>query len=427
MNDLNRLGRRIADEQDAVRARETSGRFRVRERLASLPAPSARSTRYKLWVAAAGVSIAATMTFALWARFIDTEPLRAMIGSSQKRAAEGDWIEAPRVESLPVRFSNGTSIDMAPRSRARLLELGSKGAHVLIESGRVDVKVVRRPDAGLKLSVGPFRIRVTGTRFNVRWNPDLDEFKLELAEGNLEVSGCVFGQGYRMKAGQRVYASCKSGRFDMMEGGRRGGEEIAMQESVDANAASKPQASLPEASRPAIKRKGRGPARQVFTSAQRRALTWRKLAEQGSYVQAFMSAEAAGFESQCAQANATELWMLADAAHFAGAAKKEAHALILLRNRFPKTSLAALAAYSLGRLEFDNRGSYGKSARWFEVYLEEQPGGSLSREARGRLIEAISRAGDVARARALAAEYLRDYPSGPHAELAKNLLETAEP
>jgi transmembrane sensor len=427
MNGLHRLGRRVADEQDAIRARETTARLRVREHLTFLPTSSSRSARHRYALAAAGVSSIAILTFALWARFIDTEPLRALIGGSQERAAEGDWIEAPRVESLKVRVSNGTVIDMAPRSRARLLEFDSKGTHVLLEYGRANVRVARRPGAGFKLSVGPFLIRVTGTRFDVRWNPDQDEFKLYLTEGHLEVSGCVFGQGYRMKAGQRVYASCKSGRFELTEGSPQEAEELAMRETVNSNSVSKPRASLPETARPAAKRGVIGPTRQVSTSAPGRALTWRTLAKQGKYVQAFALAEAAGFESQCALANATDLWMLADAAHFAGAVKNEAYALKLLRNRFPETSLAALAAYSLGRLEFDTRGSYRKSAQWFEVYLQEEPSGPLTREAKGRLIEASFRAGDVARARQLAVAYLRDYPSGPHVGLAKNLLETTEP
>jgi hypothetical protein len=423
---LHRLGRRVADEQDVIRARETTARLRVREHLTSQSMSSSWPARYRFALAAAGVSSIAILTFALWDRFIDTEPLRAMIGGSQKRAAEGDWIEAPRVESLPVHFSNGTVIDMAPRSRARLLDLDSKRTHVLLEYGRANVRVARRPGAGFKLSVGPFRIRVTGTRFDVRWNPDLDEFKLYLAEGHLEVSGCVFGQGYRMKANQRVYASCKSGRFGLIEGRPQEAEELAMQETVNGNSVSKPRASLPEAARPAAKREIIGPTLPVSTSAAGRAVTWRTLAKQGKYVQAFALAEAAGFESQCALANAIDLWMLADAAHFAGAVKNEAYALKLLRNRFPETSLASLAAYSLGRLEFDTRGSYRKSAQWFEVYLKEERSGPLTREAKGRLIEASFRAGDVARARRLAVAYLRDYPSGPHTGLAKSLLETTE-
>ena len=121
------------------------------------------------------------------------------------------------------------------------------------------------------------------------------------------------------------------------------------------------------------------------------------------------------FEVKCASAGVEELGALADAAHYARDQEREGYAWRLLRKRFPGTARAALAAFALGRLEFDAHGSYPKAAEWFGTYLKEQPGGALVREARGRLMEATLRAGDTRGARALGAAYLRDYPSGPHA------------
>ena len=104
------------------------------------------------------------------------------------------------------------------------------------------------------------------------------------------------------------------------------------------------------------------------------------------------------------------------------AASEDERALLLIRRRFAGTSRAAVAAFSLGRLEFDKRHEHAKAAQWFGTYLKEQPAGSLAREARGRLIEATLAAGDRSRARLLAAEYLELHPGGPHAELAQRLV-----
>ena len=45
----------------------------------------------------------------------------------------------------------------------------------------------------------------------------------------------------------------------------------------------------------------------------------------------------------------------------------------------------------------------------------------LARDATGRQMEALSRAGDAAAAARVADEYLRQYPRGPHAPLARTL------
>jgi outer membrane protein assembly factor BamD (BamD/ComL family) len=76
-----------------------------------------------------------------------------------------------------------------------------------------------------------------------------------------------------------------------------------------------------------------------------------------------------------------------------------------------------MAAFLLGRA------SHGATAaRWFETYLEEQPGGNLAREALGRLIEAYQASGSKEAAVRTARQYLKRYPTGPHAELARRAV-----
>jgi TolA-binding protein len=161
------------------------------------------------------------------------------------------------------------------------------------------------------------------------------------------------------------------------------------------------------------------PSQPPVTAASPR---WRVLARAGNYREAFAGLEASGFEAECARADADALVLLADIARHAGASRRAEHALLELRKRFPGTSDAAFAAFTLGRLEFDERRAYGRAATWFEAYLRERPGGSMAREALGRLMEARSRAGNAAGAREIAARYLREYPSGPHAELASRVV-----
>ena len=97
-------------------------------------------------------------------------------------------------------------------------------------------------------------------------------------------------------------------------------------------------------------------------------------------------------------------------------------ALIRLRSAFPGDSRRAAAAFALGKIAFDQTRAYGEAAEWFATSIREQPGGSLVREAAGRLIEARRHAGDDAGARRAAEGYLARYPDGPHADLARSLV-----
>ncbi len=98
-----------------------------------------------------------------------------------------------------------------------------------------------------------------------------------------------------------------------------------------------------------------------------------------------------------------------------------------LRGRFPASAPAALAAFELGRMAFDVDADYRTAGDWFDRYLNEAPRGGLTREAQGRLLEARFRSKDADRALRAAAKYLLAYPEGPHARLARRVLDGEAP
>jgi ferric-dicitrate binding protein FerR (iron transport regulator) len=405
---LERLGQQLARELDAIRAR-TTDRAAVREALEASP-PRIGARRWpRVAKAALAGALAAAAAAGLWLARPWSQPhgvparspLIATLERSQRPVAAGAFVEAPAHEGLAVRFSDGSRLQLNGGARARLVELDAAGAHVLLEEGLAHVEVEPNAHARYRISAGPFGVRVTGTRFDVRWDPEQDQFDLDLTRGHVEVSGCVFGRGYGMRAGQRVHASCKRGEFDVTE---RGAER----------------AVVPPAA--AVTARAEDHARTGRERERARRTDWQVLAQQGKYAQALAGGD---FEQRCAQATGEQLVLLADAAHYAGEHDQEGYALRLLRQRFAGTARGALAAFALGRLEFDVYGEYRKAAEWFGTYLKEQPAGPLVREARGRLIEATAKAGDARRARELAQAYLHEYPDGPHAELARSLLEAA--
>jgi hypothetical protein len=419
MTAFDRLGAEIAREQDALRGRARH-RAQVRAYLAALELTPAQSHRRSLIAAtlAAAAALSVAAAFVLWPR-PSSQPraLTLEVGPSSKPVLAGAWIEADQLAPTQLRFSDGTRVEMAPSARARVVEIDAAGAHLLIESGQAHVAVVPRGRASWRLSVGPFVVRVKGTRFDVRWDPERDAFELDLEHGRVEVAGCVFGSGFRMTGGQAVQASCKRGHLHV---GQRG---QAARELTDRGPAAMGGAPAPEVAAEIVAASApkQRPAGERRSRSRAAPPGWRALAVQGKYAAAYAAAEASGFEAECARADAQELAMLADAARHARRPEHEGHALQTLRRRFAGSPRAALAAFALGRLEFDRHQSYREAAEWFGTYLKEQPRGPLTREARGRVMEAVMRAGDAERARELARSYLTDYPSGPHAELARGL------
>jgi TolA-binding protein len=149
---------------------------------------------------------------------------------------------------------------------------------------------------------------------------------------------------------------------------------------------------------------------------------WQELLAAGQLREGLRAAERADFARVCETATLKELLALADAGRFFGPTRRATDALTSLRRRFPHSSDAGTAAFTLGRIALEKQGAYTTAASWFEVYLREQPNGALMGDAFGRLMEARLRSGDRAGARSSAEQYLRRFPAGPYAQEARDIL-----
>jgi tetratricopeptide (TPR) repeat protein len=148
---------------------------------------------------------------------------------------------------------------------------------------------------------------------------------------------------------------------------------------------------------------------------------WREAARAGRYVEAIAAAERAGLSGLLAGAPAEELLLLADAARLARRPELARDALGAIRRRDPGSPRAAMAAFRLARLEYDE-GKSAEAAGWFETFATEAPKDPLAESALGRPIEAWRRAGRPDRARAAAETYLRSHPNGSYAGLAREVM-----
>jgi transmembrane sensor len=411
MSKLEVLLRRLAHEQDRERA-ESGLPDKLAARFRGVSRPAAR--RVPRWLALAAALVLVALVVGVRA-LQKPDALSVTIGESSAAPLVGAWLGAPDRSPLSLDFSDGSRFELTPKSKARVTELGSS-ARVELANGSLHVRVVPHRAAAWHIDAGPFGVRITGTRFVVSYDPAREVFELAMDEGEVELSGCVFGKGRKLAGGQRVRASCRTKELAV------GYRDVAPSRvtAPEAEVASNTPPALTTA--PSSEPEVNSPGHVASAPPAPAPLSWQPLARAGKYREAYAELGRLGFEEECKRASSDALGLLADVARKARAPRKAEHALLVLRRRFPGSSDAAIAAFTLGRLEFDEFHGYTKAADWFRTYLKEQPNGAMAREALGRLLEAAYRAGDAASARALSERYLGEYPSGPHAELASRLV-----
>ncbi|MGK4005485.1 FecR domain-containing protein [Sorangium sp. So ce1036] len=470
---LTALGRRVADLQDrmpAARLDRERGRARLLEaaRLrdgargpgaappgrprregtesgARLRAPGKRRAARL----AASLAAAAVLLAVVAAVFVarPRAPMRFELGASGPGVV-GAWIAAPAAAALPIRFSDGTQLRLAPGGRARITSVTAHGAEISLERGALDLSVVHRERARWRVLVGPFQIDVIGTRFETRWDPATEQLVLALREGAITVSGPVVGDARAVRAGERLTVSpatntvvvdaldeaSTSTRIAPSATAPSMTAPSATAPSMTAPSATVPSMTAPSAAAPSATARapdaGAASVGEPADAADLAALglvprdtrQWQTLALEGRYRDALAAAEREGFDAICGAAGASELHALGDAARLGGSPARAAQAFAALRARFPGSPEAASAAFMLGRIAQDHRKDHAAAAAWFTRYLSEQPAGAFAADAAGRLVEAEDRRGDEAAARRAAERYLAAHPNGAHAAYAKHLL-----
>jgi TolA-binding protein len=327
------------------------------------------------------------------------------------------WLAAPPARPVDVHFSDGTTLRLQNASRARVIDVGRDGARIALESGALHAKVIHTQKSAWWLVAGPLLVRVTGTRFDLEWDPSSQQFSIAVREGSVGVSGSIVGAERPVRAGESLHVSVAD----------LGLELVRAQERAPRAATPPPASASPDDPR-ASPANDNNPASPVGSSSDAglkkpRVSGWRELAQRGALREAFAAAEASGFRDAYQSATPAELLVLGDAARLAGRADRVNEALSFLRQRYPRDPRRAAAAFTLGKVAFDQRHAYEQAASWFSICVREQPTGSLSREASGRLVEAWRAAGNSSAARQAAQAYVERYPDGPHAKLARSLLE----
>ena len=384
------FSRRLASAQDAqIDALDL--KRQVRDRVLSGAKPRIDRSPRRWWLAT-GAATVGTLAVAAAALFIVTSGSTEITATQGGAALEvGAWIDASD-ELAKIDFSDGTVVTLDPGSTARLAAIDEHGAHLMLEKGTADLDVVHTGEADWRVQAGPYTIQVTGTAFETTWEPEQENFHVQMREGSVLVTGPGLPDG-----GQPV-----SGVSSL----NRSRPEVAV------NVVPEPQGEAEVVVEAPV-----APTPKAAPGIAEEAETWLDRYKARDYAGAIELANA-DLSSVLADSSASELANLADAGKLAKNASVEKQALDAVRSRFAGTTEAANAALELGRLS-ERQGDWSGAATWYGTAHTEKSGyGSM---ALGLQMTALSQAGDVKAAKQAANEYLEAYPTGSYATKAKEL------
>ncbi|MEM7609118.1 MAG: FecR domain-containing protein [Myxococcota bacterium] len=353
----------------------------------------ARPTRIRPWVKVSGglVLAAAAAAMLVWWPSESAE-------RTAERGAEPSGvthIEEPPGDSVENEVSNvvaeaatltlrdGSTVRPAASASIQVLEDVEGRSELELSAGSAVFDVVPDPDRVFRVAAGPVSVEVLGTSFTVA--REGEQSSVEVRRGRVRV---------RWEGGEAVLARGESGRFPPAEpvvGPESAEESVEVERPVRSTrrrAAAEPEAAPEPAPTP-----------------------WETLARDGRYGDAYEALEQEGGAARV-RGSAQELMLAADVARLSGHPRRALEPLQRTLREYARDPRAPLAAFTLGRVYLEELGQPREAASTFARARRLSPGGSLAEDALAREVEAWDRAGEAGRAREVALEYLRLFPSG---------------
>lgn len=420
---------------------------------ARLAAHHVRQRRLKALLAAA-VLVVGVLSVGLTTRWLSAKNAPLAYSVQGGALLDAGYLREDGSSGVVVTFEEGTKFALAPGARARLREVTREGARLGLEGGAASFDVTPNASHHWEVEVGPFLVQVKGTSFDLSWQPEFEQFELNLKRGKVLVTGPVSGGELNLHGGQHLVVHLRKGETritdavsvssgtlaDALDTGDTGAtqgtsaaahaldsEYLVLPSAVAGTAvgdapapgvSGTQAASSLEADPTASARNGSALEPAIVRKSQR---DWARAMARGEWKTILREAESVGIQKTISTVSAEDLFTLANAARYTQRTSLARDALVALRQRFPGSGRIADATFLLGRVE-EALGQVRASESHYDEYMARAPNGAYAAEALGRKMTLSSRSFGPARARTLAEEYLQRFPNGSYAESARALL-----
>lgn len=332
------------------------------------------------WVLAAALGVAAVVGVASF-RARHASEVAGLPGASFSTESEG----------LAMTLGDGSSLEVAPRSRFEIEEVGDGRVALGLVRGRMACDVQPDPERVFVVHAGGVEVRVIGTRFSVERvaTSELSRVEVRVERGVVEVRRQDEGAAPR-----RLEA----------------GDSWVIEERLGLHDAERPLPGEPMVEPPSAEPEGPGEGTPSGSP-------------QGSAGPAPKDSKAGppGLEEDDV---ARSLFAAGNEARRAGRFGDAADAFAQLVEQFPGDARTGLAAFELGRLRMDQLGDPVGAARALQRALASGPAASFREDAMARLVRVRARLGSMEQCREAKRAYARDYPRGVHRAQLAGLCET---
>ena len=328
------------------------------------------------WLMVPALACAGLAAFFTIFHFRDGKALRFTVDGQVSPQSE---LVSRALQTRFVEFSDGSNLVLRPLGRLRIGKASSRGAILSLDHGRIDLSIRHRPAAQWSVEAGPYRVAVSGTRFNVGWDPGQGDVRVELVEGEVEVSGPGIAPPIALRAGQTVEATVGGG-YAIKDRPAETGEPLQPSSPAPSPLPS-PAQEAPIARGPSSAGGPRRPASAALSTAlapEKPKCEWTTLVSSGQFGTIVAQARRIGLSAALAECPTDSLFALADAARYLGDLDLSERTLKDLSSR--SRDDAGKAAFFLGRLE-EARGNLQRALDWYAKATQDGRDSRYIREA----------------------------------------------